>query len=315
LQIPEPAAKLIEGQRQAKTMKRLIVNGDDFGLAESVNRGIIVAHRDGILTSTSVLANGPAFEQAIALSQKFPHLTVGVHLNLSAGTPVAPAARITTLVNERGELHLSPFGLWIRILGRQISLEDVHSEFRAQILKVLDAGVTPTHLDGHLHVHILPQLSPIVIALAREFSIRNVRCPAEDLGAALPLLWKIGGASMAALERSAIAYGVSSFARRFREPLRRAGLICPDAFYGLAHTGFLDAKTLSALLDLVPNGTTELMCHPGYASSELESFGGELTCSRETELLALTAPEVREIVGRLGIHLTNFRHLEEDPSD
>src|SRR5438445_686312 len=149
-------------------MKRLIVNADDFGLAESVNRGIIVAHRDGILTSTSLLANGSAFDQAIALSRQFPRISVGVHLNISQGKPVSPAARISRLVNERGELHLSPFRLWMRILTRKIALEEIRTEFRAQILKVFDAGLTPTHLDGHLHVHILPQLSSIVIALTRE---------------------------------------------------------------------------------------------------------------------------------------------------
>jgi predicted glycoside hydrolase/deacetylase ChbG (UPF0249 family) len=106
---------------------------------------------------------------------------------------------------------------------------------------VFDAGITPTHLDGHLHVHVLPQLSPILIALAREFGIRRARCPAEDLGATLPLLWKNSGASIAALERSAIAYAVNSLARRFKEQLRIAGIACPDAFLGLAHTGFLDA--------------------------------------------------------------------------
>lgn len=288
-------------------MKQLIVNADDFGLAESVNGGIIAAHRDGIVTSTSLLANGSAFDQAIALSVQCPELSVGVHLNLSEGRPVSPAAGIPSLVNERGELHLSPFRIWTKAVRRQISLEEIKSECRAQVLKIWNAGVAPTHLDGHLHVHVLPQLSPVLIALAREFGIRCVRCPAEDLEATLPLLWKISGASIAALERSAIAYGVSSFARRFREQLRMAGLVYPDVFLGLAHTGFLDARALSALLAFVPNGSTELMCHPGYASAQVESLGGELTRERETEVLALTAPETREIVTSLGIRLTNFR--------
>jgi hopanoid biosynthesis associated protein HpnK len=296
-------------------MKRLIVNADDFGLAESVNRGIIVAHCDGILTSASLLANGSAFDQAVATSRQFPRLSVGVHLNISEGRPVSPAARIPSLVNRHGELHLSPLRLWIKILRRQIDLEDIRSECRAQILKVVDAGITPTHLDGHLHMHVLPQLAPILIALAGEFRIRNVRCPAEDLEATLPLLWKASGASIAALERSAIAYGVSSFAGRFREQLRRAGLACPDAFLGLAHTGFLDVGALSALLAFVPKGSTELMCHPGYASDQVESFGGRLTRERETEVLALTAPEAREMVADRGIRLSNFRDLEEGLAD
>jgi len=210
---------------------------------------------------------------------------------------------------------LRPVQLWIGIARRQISLEEVHTECRAQIIRLFDAGITPTHLDGHLHVHVLPRLSPLVIALAREFCIRNVRSPAEDLEATLPLLLKIGGARLGVFRRSAIAFGVSSLARRLRERLRIAGLVCPDAFLGLAHTGFLDAKTLTALLALIPNGTTELMCHPGYASAQAESLGGGLTREREAEVLALTAPKCEEVLRTLGIRLINQRDLEEHTGD
>src|SRR5579863_3743507 len=287
-------------------MKRLIVNADDFGLSLSINRGILVAHRDGILTSASLLANGLAFEDAIVLSRQFPQLSVGVHLNLSEGPPASPAPRISSLVNKAGELHLKPLQLWIGLLGRQINLAEIQAEWRAQILKVLGAGVIPTHLDGHLHVHVLPQLRPIVIGLAREFDIRHVRCPVEDLGATLPLIWRINS-SPASLKRTFIAYGVSSFARQFRRRLRIAGLAYPDAFLGLAHTGFLDAKGLTALLALIPNGTTELMCHPGYDSAEVKALGGTLRRQRETEVLALISPETREMLGRSGIRLISFR--------
>jgi hopanoid biosynthesis associated protein HpnK len=295
-------------------MKRLIVNADDFGLSHSINRGILVAHRDGILTSTSLVANGLAFDDATVSSRQFPQLSVGVHLNVSEGVPVSLAPRIPSLVNKAGELHLKPLRLWIGLLRRQINLEEIQAEWRAQIMKVLGSGVTPTHLDGHLHVHVLPQLSPIVIGLAREFDIRNVRCPVEDLEATLPLVWRIGGAT-ALLKRSAIAYGVSSFAQRFKKRLHAAGLVCPDAFFGLAHTGFLDAEGLSALLALVPNGTTELMCHPGYDSAEMKSLGGSLTHQREAEVLALISPGTREALGRFGIRLINFRDWVDNCSD
>jgi chitin disaccharide deacetylase len=292
-------------------MKRLIVNADDFGLTESVNRGIIAAHHDGILTSASLLANGLAFDDAIASSRRIPDLSVGVHLNISAGPPVSPAGRIATLLNEHGQLHLSPLLLWLGILTGRINFEDIRSEFRAQIFKVFDAGLTPTHLDGHLHVHVLPQIAPIVIALAHEFRIRQVRCPAENLESTLPLLWKLAATGIAALQRSAIAFAVTSFARPVREQLRESGLVSSDAFYGLVNTGFLDSKALAALLHLVPEGTTELMCHPGYLNSELQSVGGKLAHSREAEVLALTARETRETVLDLGIRLTNFRDLEK----
>ncbi len=291
-------------------MKRLIVNADDFGLTESINRGILAAHRDGILTSASLLANGSAFDHAIASSRPFPRLSLGVHLNLSAGTPLAPAARIPTLVDERGQLYLHPVRLAIEILRRRVSLGDVRAEFRAQMIKVLDAGVTPTHLDGHLHVHVLPQLAPIVIEIAREFCICNVRCPAEDLDATLPLLWQAGGAAIAPLKRSAIAYAVTSLATRFRAQLLMAGLACTDSFYGLAQTGFLNTRTLTELLALIPHGGgAELMCHPGYVSAAVELAGGDLTSERETEVLALTAPETKEILARMGIRLMNFAEL------
>lgn len=292
-------------------MKRLIVNADDFGLTNGVNRGIVVAHREGILTSTSLLANGLAFDDAVASSRQLPHLSVGVHLNISAGTPVSPAGRIPSLLNEHGQLHIGPFRVWIGILTGQIRLEDIRSECRAQILKVFDAGLTPTHLDGHLHVHVLPQVAPIAMALAHEFHIRHVRCPDEDLEATLPLLWKLQPTCIGALERSAIALAVTSRARPLREQLRQHSLLSSDAFYGLVHAGFLDVKTMAALVQLVPEGTSELVCHPGFSSSELESLGGKLVRSRESELLALTAPEIKETVRTLGIRLTNFRDLEK----
>ena len=295
-------------------MKRLVVNADDFGLTESVNRGIIAAHRDGILTSTSLLANGLAAGQAIASSQQFPELSVGVHLNISEGKPVSPAGQVSTLVNERGELHLKPLPMWIRIVRRQVNLEDIRTECRAQILKVMNAGITPTHLDGHLHVHVLPQVSRIVIGLAHEFRIPNVRCPAENLKVTIPLLWKIGG-GVAAFRRFGIAYAVSSSARGLGEELRRAGLACPGAFFGLAHTGFLETQALGAILAVVPEGSAELMCHPGYTSAQVESLGGELTQERETELLALTAPEIKQTVRSLGIRLCSFRDLRRNLAD
>jgi len=287
-------------------MKRLIVNADDCGLTESVNDGIFAAHDFGILTSAYLLANGSAFAHAIASSLHFPGLSLGVHLNLSSGAPVSDTALVPSLVNERGELCLHPVHLGIGLLRRRVRLEHIRAELRAQVIKIFDAGVTPTHLDGHLHVHVLPQIAPLVIEIAREFCIRCIRCPAEDLETSLPLLWRPGGASLAKWNRSVIAYGVTSLAQPFREQLRTAGLVCPDAFCGLAHTGFLNVRTLSELLSSIRPGVTELMCHPGYASAELQSFGGNLTNARASELVALTAPEIKHRVERLGIRLINF---------
>src|SRR5262249_47753778 len=149
-------------------MRELIVNADDFGLTRQVSRGIIDAHCEGIVTSTTLLANGGAFEAALSMSRRAPRLGIGVHLNLSEGVPVSPPATIPSLVDPRGRLHLTPGRLWAGVLRCKVSLSDVERELRAQIEKVLRAGIAPTHFDGHKHVHALPCFSDIVIRLAQQ---------------------------------------------------------------------------------------------------------------------------------------------------
>lgn len=295
-------------------MKQLIVNADDFGLAESINRGIALAHTDGILTSASLLANACAFQHATVLARQLPRLSIGVHLNLSQGKPVSPEIQVSTLLNKKGMLHLAPLPLWIRILTGRVRLEHIECELRAQIRKVFEAGITPTHLDGHLHVHVLPQLSSLLVSIAREFRIQYVRCPVEDVAAALPLLWSTTGPGIAAMKRSAISYAVSSFGESLRGQLRAVGLTCSDAFLGLSHTGFLNGKSLLKLLAIVPEGTTELMCHPGYNSRDVTAFGGELTAERESELTALISPEIKHALDMFKIGLTNFHSLKQNPA-
>src|SRR5712692_2782801 len=125
-------------------MKQLIVNADDFGLTEQVSRGILDAHREGIVTSTTLMANGGAFDAAVTLARRSPRLRVGVHLNLTQGAPVSPAFRIPTLVDTRGLLHLTPGRLWKCIVTTQVDLSDVETELRAQITKILKAGISLT---------------------------------------------------------------------------------------------------------------------------------------------------------------------------
>ena len=147
-------------------MKRLIVNADDFGLTRGVTQGILDAHREGIVTSTTLMANGAAFDFAVAASRQAPALGVGVHLNLSEGIPVSPAGTIPTLVDERGRLHLKPGELLKGLLKGRVDLDEVETELRRQITKILDAGVPATHLDGHKHVHVLPGVAEIFRKIA-----------------------------------------------------------------------------------------------------------------------------------------------------
>jgi chitin disaccharide deacetylase len=294
-------------------MKQLIVNADDFGLTEGVSHGILDAHRYGLVTSTTLMANGAAFNVAVGMSRHSPDLGIGVHLNLTQGTPVSPACRIPSLVNARGQLHLTPGRLWMGIVTRQVSLREIETELRAQIAKVLEAGIAPTHLDGHKHVHILPGVADIVIHLAQEFGILSVRCPAEDAPGLLRLAGFARGAWLTALKQYFVARGVTYLAGHFRQMLTRAALASPAHFFGLSETGFLDEATLAAVLCCLPDGRCELMCHPGYPDLNLWQAGTRLLQQRQTELRALTSAQVRRVVAVKGIQLIGYRQLAGSP--
>jgi predicted glycoside hydrolase/deacetylase ChbG (UPF0249 family) len=292
-------------------VKRLIVNADDFGLTENVNRGILDAHREGIVTSTTLLANGMAFDAAAAASKRFHLLGIGVHLNLTEGVPVAEASHIPTLVDRGGRLYLTPARLWVGISTGQVSLSDIETELRAQVAKVFHAGIKPTHFDGHKHVHVLPRVSEVVIGLAHEFRVPAVRCPEEQYahGSGPLRIWKLSGLST--LKQFLVSRAVSDLAGCFRKKLEKAGLHSPTHFYGISRTGFLDASAIRQILENLPEGTSELMCHPGYHDFNLERTGTRLLTQRGIEIQGLTAVAVKNLVIPGGIQLWNFKQFVE----
>jgi hopanoid biosynthesis associated protein HpnK len=287
-------------------MRQLIVNADDFGLTTGVTRGILDAHREGMVTSATLMANSAAFDMAVAASRQMPTLGVGVHLNLSEGVPVSPPFKIPTLVDHRGRLHLTPGRLLGRIVARHVNLGEVETELRAQISRIVQGGVSPTHLDGHKHVHVLPGVSDIVIRLAREFSIPSVRCPVEDPPRFLNMVDAGRNSHAGIFKQHLVGRGVSTFARRLRRKLDDAGLHYPAHFYGLSQTGFLNTRRIREVLARLPEGTSELMCHPGYSDTELEKTGTRLLVQREEEILALCSRMIKRLVVVSGIRLVNY---------
>jgi chitin disaccharide deacetylase len=286
-------------------MKRLIVNADDFGLTRLVSQGILEAHHHGIVTSTSLMANAEAFAPAIAISGQAPRLSVGVHLTLTEGIPVSPAHQVSTLVDARGRLYLTPGQFLNRIFSHRVSLREIEIELRAQIAKVLRAGIVPTHLDGHKHVHVLPGISEIVIRLADDFNIPSVRCPMEELPLArLPHCLPDPQAGV--FKQYLVGCAVSWLARRFRLKLTQAGLNYPPRFYGLSQTGFLNRMKLEEILRGLPEGVSELMCHPGYADSLLAKTGTRLVAQREIESRALMSARTKELLIAEGIQLVSY---------
>jgi predicted glycoside hydrolase/deacetylase ChbG (UPF0249 family) len=190
-----------------------------------------------------------------------------------------------------------------------VSLSDLDTELRAQIAKVGRAGISPTHLDGHKHMHVLPGISHVVIRLARDFGIQSVRCPIEEAPRLSALLKSQPRVRASILKQSLVARGVSYFARRFAVKLERAGLFFPAHFYGICQTGFLDGPSIQSVLQQLPEGASELMCHPGYFNTELEKTGTRLLGQREIELKALTADSVRKVVIARNVQLTNYPDL------
>jgi predicted glycoside hydrolase/deacetylase ChbG (UPF0249 family) len=289
-----------------QVVKNLIVNADDLGWTEGMNRGIAEAHRHGIVTSTSVLANGKAFAQAVELVERMQALGVGVHLNLSDGPPVAKREQVGSLVNDRGMLKGGPESLLLRMARRGLALEQVEREWDAQIHKVRDAGIQPTHLDGHKHVHMLPGLFEIALRLGKRHGIGAVRIAHE--GSTLRAALSAGEKQHAALvmKQGVQARGLKLLARDARELAERAGIATTDYFCGIAQTGELTREGIARLLESLPEGTTELMCHPGYADAELEKSATRLQRSRQTELEILTDTKIRKLVASQGIRLIDY---------
>jgi predicted glycoside hydrolase/deacetylase ChbG (UPF0249 family) len=264
-------------------VRKLVVNADDFGFTRDVNRGIVEAHRHGILTSTTLMATGAAFDDAVGLARENPALDIGVHLVL-VGEPPFP---ITMAQLTRAML-----------LGRI----RIYEELRAQVLRILDAGLEPTHLDTHKHTHLLPPVLDAVARLSEEYKIPWVRRPFD-----FPLTPATRPAIGWAKRATSQALGVVR--RRFARVLASHGCRSTDHFAGFQITGRYNAAELAQLIRALPEGSTEFMCHPGICGDELRGARTRLKESRERELQALTSPEVRAALAESGVELVNYRSL------
>jgi predicted glycoside hydrolase/deacetylase ChbG (UPF0249 family) len=262
-------------------LKRLIVNADDFGFTRDVNEGIVHACREGILTATTLMATGAAFEHAVELARQNPGLDVGVHLVLvgSQGYPPTVARLMQAIALGR-----------IRI----------YDELAGQVRKVLDAGLGPTHLDTHKHTHLLPPVLDAVARLADEFKIPWIRRPLDFPRHATGVPWQTRLANR--------SFGF--IRRRFHRVLTSRGCSTTDYFAGFQMTGRYDARELAALIRSLPEGVTEFMCHPGFCTEELRKARTRLKESRRRELDALTSAEVRAALEESNVQLARYRDIQ-----
>jgi len=290
-------------------MKQLIVNADDFGLTAKVSQAIFDGHCHGLISSTSLLANGEAFDSAVALARQAPRLGVGVHLNLTEGKSVAARGSIPSLVNAQGFFARTPGSLWRAITLGRVSLTEIEKELRAQIEKVAAAGIVPTHLDSHKHVHALGALGAISIRIARAYGIPAIRCVAERWSAMGHLLGRHPRAATTIVRQRINGFLLARASKEWTLQLSEAGIACAIHFFGLTPTGFLDEEILSQILRHLPEGTSELMCHPGYVDNTLRQTPTRLLGQREIEYQALTRPAIVQLVRELGIQVVSYRDI------
>lgn len=247
--------------------RRLIVNADDFGFTPDVNLGILEAHRTGILTATTLMANGDAFDDAVRIARATATLDVGCHLVLIGGRSLLPPhAALPTSVPE----------LLRALAMRRLR---VYDELAAQVRKILAAGLHPTHLDTHKHTHLAPPVLDAVARISEEFEIRWVRR----------------------------LFDVPALGWLFQRVLTRHGCRTTDHFTGFRLTGRFGAPELVRLIRDLPDGLTEFMCHPGHCGQALRRAPTRLKESRERELQALTAPETRQALRDCGVELIDYR--------
>jgi predicted glycoside hydrolase/deacetylase ChbG (UPF0249 family) len=256
---------------------RLILNADDFGLTRGINRAIAELHVAGALTSASLMAGGPAFDDAVALAHAHPALGVGCHIVLTDGVPVSPLEAIPTLLGPDRKSFRPRLSHFIRdLLLHRIDEAELQREALAQVHKLQHAGIVITHLDTHKHTHIFPPVARVLVRVAQLASVNALRNPFEPKHAA----------SQARPRRRLQMAALHRFAPRFNGIA--SAMIWPAGTFGISATGNLDAARLRDILTHLPTtGTFELLCHPGYNDIDLDAVTTRLRHHRETELRAL----------------------------
>ncbi len=250
------------------------------------------------------MANAKATESAIDLARAQPRLKTGCHVVLIDGVPLTANLPSLTENSRRFRTSLKQFA--VAAIRKQIAAADVQREAEAQIRRIQSCGITLTHLDSHKHTHMFPHVLRPLLRAAKACGIRAVRNPFEPLrcwpaGMVLstPGLWL----------RSSGVITFQMFAAEFRRALKEEGMVSTDGTVGIAVTGMLDQQKLLRILEALPDGTWELVCHPGYSDSDLQAAGTRLTKSREIELSALISSETKKILAQRQIELISYADL------
>ncbi len=281
-------------------MKELIINADDFGLSGGANRAIIKAWREGVLTGASLMVGGAAFAEAVSLAKENPGLQVGLHLTLVQGTAVFRGDELPALADREGSFADNPVYAGMRYFFAKGLRRTLYREIEAQLERFRETGLSLSHVDGHLNIHMHPVVFDRLEELMPRYGIRSFRLSRERLGPDLAL------APRRRLGKAVDAFIFSRLANRCRPRLERLGIGHAVEVKGLLNSGSMTEEYLLNALDILQEGLTEIYFHPGlHPDDELSRWMPDY--HHEEELAALTSPRVKEKIARLGIRLRNYR--------
>jgi len=292
-------------------VRRLIINADDFGLTAGVNRAIAEAHQRGIVTSSTLMANSQAFDEAVAIARSATgnNFSVGCHVVLLDGEPLLPATQVPSLLEPKNGASCfreSLNGFAVASFRHQLNPEEIEAETAAQIGRLQASGIQPSHLDTHKHAHMFPGVLRPLLRGAKSKGVGAVRNPFGQV-------WPLPLASLLRTRQVWIRFAqlnvLRNFAGNFRREVEAHGLRTTDGSLGVLVTGVLDLKLFTAIIESIPDGTWEFVCHPGYNDADLDNVRTRLRGSRQQELSLLTSPEAKDLLRRRGVELISYHEL------
>lgn len=270
-------------------MKYLIVAADDFGLSESINEGIAMAYKDGIVTMLNFLPSGEAFNHAVEMARELNPEEVGAHLSLTETSPVLKAHDIPSLVTGCGRFHKSRAGFFVDYFTGRVDMGEVYSELKAQLELLKGTGFRISTLSSHEHIHMMPAIFKIFLRLAGEYKIPSIRLPRNDRLTGPVTAKKIFKIALLAFFGSKLVNKPSA-----------SGVFNSGSIRGFADSGCISEELLINIIKTLDDGVTELICHPGFLSpAVLDKYRFHINCERE--LAALVSRRVKKAIDDNGI--------------
>ncbi len=289
-------------------MKRIILTGDDFGLAVPVNEAIVEAHRAGTLTAASLIVSGSAADDAVERAKQTPTLKVGLHLTLVEGHPVLLASVVPSLVDEQGEFHTGLTAAGFRFFFRPGVRKQLAAEIRAQFSAFQSTGLRLDHVNAHNHLHLHPTVLGLMLRIGQEYGIRAIRLPYEP-----PFFSEINSRD-ALFSRFAMRLYLAPWMRLMRRRARKAGVRFNDFVFGISNSGAMSVPVVERCLKRLPEGVTELYFHPATRRCpEIDRFMPAY--DHEGEYMALTSEALKTALEASGAERIGFCDLHESNAE